>query len=68
MTDEEEQIKTRHAEPWAESQSPSINFTRDAVFSFHLNSLTSSIWISGFIEPSTESKVRAIKSLHLVKI
>ena len=43
MTDEEEQIKTRHAEPWAESQSPSINFTRDAVFSFHLNSLTSFI-------------------------
>lgn len=39
MTDEEEQIKTRHAEPWAESQSPSINFTRDV----HLNSLTSSI-------------------------
>ena len=26
MTDEEEQIKTRHAEPWEESQSPSINF------------------------------------------
>ena len=62
MTDEEEQIKKRHAKLWAESQSPSINFTLDAVLSFHLNSPISSIYISGFTDPSIQSKVRAIKS------